>query len=78
MSTPNLKNSPEDAVRISGVYFSVETPSKRVAQRMANLIVEYVGIYTIPSGRIQDGRGDHILQVMAGRGDSGVRTEDKG
>src|SRR4029434_9896488 len=27
-------------------------------------------IYTIQSGRIQEGRGDHTLQVMAGRGDS--------
>ena len=54
---PNLKNEPEDAVRISGVYFSVETPSKRVVQRRAYLIVEYVGIYNIQSGRIQEGRG---------------------
>ena len=65
MSTPNLKKGPEDIVRISGVYFSVETPSKCVAQRMAYLSVEYVGIYIIQSGRIQEGRGDHTLQVMA-------------
>ena len=39
MSTPNLKNGPEDVVRISGVYFSVETPYKHVAQRMAYLTV---------------------------------------
>ena len=51
---PNLKNGPEDAVRISGVYFSVETPSKRVAQRMAYLNVPCVGIYTIQSV-IQEG-----------------------
>ena len=42
MSTPNLKNRPEDIARISGVYFSVETPSKRVAQRMAYLTVVHV------------------------------------
>ena len=51
-----MKNGPEDMVRISGVYFSVESPSKHVAQRMAYLIVE--GIYTIQSDRIQMGGGE--------------------
>ena len=42
-----------------GVYFSMETPSKRVAQRMAS--EEGVDIYTSQSdGRIQ-GSGDTTL-----------------
>ena len=69
MSTPKLKNGPDDAVRI---YFSVEIPSLSAGvQTMAFLIV-HVGIYTSQSGRIQEGRGGHTLQVMAGRGDSEV------
>ena len=50
-------NGAEDAVMISGVYFSVETPSKLVLREMAYLIVEYVGKYTIQAGRVQEGRG---------------------
>ena len=52
-----MKNALEDAVRISGVYFSAETHSKRAAQKMAYQIVEYFAIYTIQPGRIQEGRG---------------------
>ena len=71
MSTPHLKNRLEDAVsRISRFYFSMGTPSKRVAQRMACQTVGRCCIYTIQSGRIQG--GGNGLQVMAGRGDSGV------
>src|SRR4029434_3097134 len=70
MSTPKLKKGPEDAVRNSGVYFSVETPSQLVlrgAHRMSYLVVEYVGIYTIQSGRIQDGRPHPTGECRKGR-----------
>ena len=69
MSTPKLKKGPEDTVRI---LIQRGDPLSAGAQRKAYLTVNYAGIYTIQSGRIQEGRGDHTLQVMAGRGDSGV------
>src|SRR4029434_1004367 len=59
-------------VRFLEFIFAVETPSQLGAQSKAYLIAECVGIYTFQSGRIQYKRGDHTLQVSAGRGGSGM------
>ena len=63
--------SNEHAKLFSGVYYRVETSSKRAAERTAYLIAECVGIYTIQSGRIQEGRGHHTLQ--GGKGSDAKR-----
>ena len=61
MSTPKLKNGPEDVVRISGVYFSVETPSQLVLREWPNSLWTMLAFIPFSQVEYNRGEGDHTL-----------------